>query len=65
MGGQFITMVGAIVAGTAQTTLIVACGSTIIGWGCGMVFVSYAGIPELLPNKWRGIGLVRSSFSRR
>lgn len=38
-----------------KTTVIVAAGSTVIGFGCGMVFVSYAGIPELLPYKYRGV----------
>ena len=28
-----------------------------MGFGCGIIFVAYAGIPELLPNKWRGAGL--------
>lgn len=42
---------------TAQTTLTVAAGSTVIGFGCGIIFVSYAGIQELLPNKWRGAGI--------
>lgn len=44
-----------IVACTAKTTLTVAAGSTIIGFGCGIIFVSYAGIQELVPNKWRGL----------
>lgn len=44
-----------IVACTAKTTLTVAAGSTIVGFGCGIIFVSYAGIQELVPNKWRGL----------
>ena len=42
-----------IVACTAHKTLIVAVGSTIIGFGAGIIFVAYPGISELLPNKWR------------
>jgi len=42
-----------IVSATAQSTLTVAAGSTIIGFGCGIIFVAYAGISELVPNKWR------------
>lgn len=38
---------------TAKTTPAVAAGSTIIGFGAGVVFVSYPGISELLPNKYR------------
>lgn len=42
-----------VVGGTAKTTSVVVAGSTILGFACGIVFVAYAGIPELLPNKWR------------
>jgi MFS family permease len=42
---------------TANTALTVAAGSTIIGFGCGIIFVSYAGIQELQPNKYRGAGI--------
>ncbi|KAN0089348.1 putative efflux pump antibiotic resistance protein [Hyaloscypha variabilis] len=60
--GQVMVLIGAIVGATAQTTLIVACGSTIIGFGAGVIFVSYPGITELLPNKYRGIGLGWTEF---
>jgi MFS family permease len=49
------TNLSKIVASTAHTTLTVAAGSTIIGFGTGIVWVSYAGIQELVPNKWRGL----------
>ena len=42
-----------IIGGTANTTLIVSAGMTIIGFGAGIIFVSYPGITELLPNKYR------------
>jgi hypothetical protein len=42
-----------ILAATAQTSSAIIAGSTIIGWGLGIVFVGYAGISEILPNKWR------------
>jgi hypothetical protein len=42
-----------IVGGTARKTTVVAAGSTIIGFGAGVVFVCYPGISELLPNKYR------------
>lgn len=41
---------------------MVAAGSTIIGFGAGVVFVGYPGISELLPNKYRGIGLGWTEF---
>jgi hypothetical protein len=34
---------------------MLSAASTVIGFGCGIVFVSYVGIQELVPNKWRGL----------
>jgi MFS family permease len=62
ISGQVITLIGAIVGATAQKTTTVAAGSTIIGFGAGIIFVSYPGISELLPNKYRGIGLGWTEF---
>ncbi|GME46190.1 Sugar transporter conserved site [Neofusicoccum parvum] len=62
ISGQLVTIVGAIVGATAQKTTTVAAASTIIGFGAGIAFVSYAGISELLPNKYRGIGLGWTEF---
>ena len=42
-----------IVGATAQSVGSVIAGMTLLGAGCGLIFVGYAGIPELLPNKWR------------
>lgn len=42
-----------IVAATANTVLTIVAGSTIIGFGSGIIFVAYPGIAELLPNKYR------------
>ncbi|SMQ51128.1 unnamed protein product [Zymoseptoria tritici ST99CH_3D7] len=55
--GEVLAIVGSVIACTSKTTLNVAAGSTVIGFGCGIIFVSYAGISELLPNKWRGTGI--------
>jgi hypothetical protein len=37
-------------------------GSTFLGFGfgCGIIFVGYAGISELLPNRWRLVLLPHS-----
>ncbi|KAG4437125.1 hypothetical protein IFR05_007387 [Cadophora sp. M221] len=63
ISGQVITLIGAIVGATANKVTIVAAGSTIIGFGAGVIFVSYPGIIELLPNKYRGIGLGWTEFA--
>ncbi|EXJ61054.1 hypothetical protein A1O7_05207 [Cladophialophora yegresii CBS 114405] len=55
VAGEIIAIVGSIIACTAQSTLMLAAASTVIGFGCGIIFVSYAGIQELVPNKWRGL----------
>lgn len=43
MSGQIMTLVGGIVGATATTTLNVAAGTTIIGFGAGVIFVGYPG----------------------
>lgn len=43
MSGQVMTLVGGIVGATATSTLHVAAGSTIIGFGAGVIFVGYPG----------------------
>ncbi|KAK0662892.1 putative MFS-type transporter C16A3.17c [Lasiodiplodia hormozganensis] len=62
LSGQVITLVGAIIGATAQKTTTVAAASTIVGFGAGVTFVAYPGISELLPNKYRGIGLGWTEF---
>ncbi|KAJ4422128.1 hypothetical protein N0V82_003211 [Gnomoniopsis sp. IMI 355080] len=62
MSGQIMTLVGGIVGATADSTLHVAAGTTIIGFGAGVIFVGYPGISEILPNKYRGIGLGWTEF---
>ncbi|OAA65820.1 Fungal trichothecene efflux pump [Niveomyces insectorum RCEF 264] len=62
LSGQLLTLIGGIVGCTAHTTTIVAAGSTIIGFGAGVIFVSYPGIQELLPNKYRGAGIGWTEF---
>ncbi|KAL3426727.1 Vacuolar basic amino acid transporter 5 [Phlyctema vagabunda] len=57
LSGNLITIIGAIIGATADTVKIIVAGSTFIGFGAGIIFVAYAGIPEMLPNKYRGIGL--------
>ncbi|OCT45156.1 putative major facilitator superfamily transporter [Cladophialophora carrionii] len=62
MAGQLLNIVGAIVSATAQKVTHVIAGSAVVGFGAGLVFVAYAGIPEILPNKYRGMGLAWTEF---
>ncbi|CAJ0554438.1 Ff.00g129510.m01.CDS01 [Fusarium sp. VM40] len=53
LSGQTIILVGAIVCAFAQTTLNIVAGTTLVGFGAGVIMVAYPGISELLPNKYR------------
>ncbi|GJC87804.1 trichothecene efflux pump tri12 [Colletotrichum liriopes] len=57
LGGQFVVAIGCIAATAAQNISTLIAAETLIGLGTGFVFVSYAGVPEMLPNKWRSLGL--------
>lgn len=55
--GELVTILGCIVAAVANKIGTLIAGETLIGLGTGVVFVAYAGVPEMLPNKWRSLGL--------
>ncbi|KAJ9496367.1 hypothetical protein H2202_008030 [Exophiala xenobiotica] len=55
--GQLLTVVGAAVAASAHSMNQLIAGEVILGGSIGTVSVAYAGISEILPNKWRGVGL--------
>ncbi|KAK1975814.1 major facilitator superfamily transporter [Colletotrichum cereale] len=57
LGGQFVVAIGCIAAAAAQNISTLIAAETLVGLGTGFVFVSYAGVPEMLPNKWRSLGL--------
>ncbi|KAK1997919.1 major facilitator superfamily transporter [Colletotrichum falcatum] len=57
LGGQFVVGIGCILATTAHGISTLIAAETLIGLGTGFLFVSYAGVPEMLPNKWRSLGL--------
>ena len=55
--GEAFTLIGCIVSAVAQNVPTLIAGMTMVGFGTGVVFVAYAGVPEMLPNKWRAVGL--------
>ncbi|KAJ9603453.1 hypothetical protein H2200_012231 [Cladophialophora chaetospira] len=57
LAGEFISLVGAIIAAVAQKLSTLIAGSTLLGLSCGFALVSYAAVPELLPNKYRALGI--------
>ncbi|KAF2645897.1 MFS general substrate transporter [Massarina eburnea CBS 473.64] len=63
LSGQFLTIVGGVVACTANTMNQLIAGEVILGASIGTVSVAYAGISEILPNKYRGMGLAWTEFN--
>ncbi|KAF1950101.1 MFS general substrate transporter [Byssothecium circinans] len=63
MFGQFLTIVGGIIACTANTMNQLIAGEVILGASIGTISVAYAGISEILPNKYRGVGLAWTEFN--
>ncbi|KAL2430475.1 hypothetical protein ABEF95_008581 [Exophiala dermatitidis] len=63
LAGQLLTIVGGAVACTAQSMNQLIAGEVILGGSIGTVSVAYAGISEILPNKYRGMGLAWTEFN--
>lgn len=58
LAGNIILIVGCIVAGSAKSMTGVVAGMALVGFGGGNCQLAVFAIPELLPNKWRHIGVV-------
>ncbi|OAG36682.1 hypothetical protein AYO21_09066 [Fonsecaea monophora] len=58
IGGNVLMVVGSVVVGSANTTGAAITGMVISGFAGGNCQISAFAIPELLPNKWRHIGVV-------
>lgn len=56
--GNLAVVIGSIVAGTANTVTALSAGMAITGFGGGNCQLAAFALPELLPNKWRHIGVV-------
>ncbi|KAH8819128.1 fungal trichothecene efflux pump-domain-containing protein [Xylogone sp. PMI_703] len=61
--GQCLTVIGGIVSCTAQSMNQLIAGEVLLGGSIGFVSVAYAGISEILPNKYRGMGLAWTEFN--
>ena len=58
--GNLFVVVGSIVIGTAKSSSAVIAGMSLNGVGAGNCQLAAFALPELLPNKWRHIGVVLS-----
>ncbi|KEF51591.1 uncharacterized protein A1O9_12226 [Exophiala aquamarina CBS 119918] len=57
LSAQVFAIIGCIIAATCTKTRTMIAAEVLIGFGCGTMFTSYAAIQELLPKKYRGIGI--------
>ncbi|PCG96662.1 Major facilitator superfamily domain, general substrate transporter [Penicillium occitanis (nom. inval.)] len=62
LSGQGLLIVGHIVGSTAQSVNQCIAGMVILGLGTGTIFVVYPSIAELLPNRYRSIGVGFTDF---
>lgn len=60
IGGNILVVIGCIVGGTAKSTKAIIAGMSLAGFGTGNTQLAAFALPELLPNKWRHIGVVLS-----
>ncbi|KAK5128260.1 hypothetical protein LTR85_002927 [Meristemomyces frigidus] len=58
VGGNLITTVGHIVVASAKSSSQITAGMAVIGFGGALCQCAAFALPELLPNKWRHIGVV-------
>lgn len=55
--GEALTIIGSIVGAVAKNVPTLIAAQAIVGFATGFLFVTYAGVPEMLPNKWRAIAM--------
>ncbi|KAK0382689.1 hypothetical protein NLU13_9785 [Sarocladium strictum] len=60
--GNTMMIVGGIVGATAHSVMRLVVSDSIVGAAAGLIFVGYASISEILPNKWRGAGIGLTEF---
>ena len=63
IAGQVICTIGHIVVGTAQSNPQIIAGMTVCGLGAALCQMAAFALPELLPNKWRHIGVVLADLA--
>ncbi|KAL4796245.1 MFS general substrate transporter [Aspergillus venezuelensis] len=61
--GNLVTFVGHIIVGSAKNTNQIIAGLAVAGFGGANCQMAAFALPELLPNKWRHIGVVIADFT--
>ncbi|KAH8651209.1 fungal trichothecene efflux pump [Xylariales sp. PMI_506] len=63
VGGNLICLVGHLVIATAKSAGAVTAGMTIVGLGAANCQMAAFALSELLPNKWRHLGVVLADLT--
>ncbi|RFU27599.1 hypothetical protein B7463_g8721, partial [Scytalidium lignicola] len=63
VGGNIFCFIGHLCIATAKGSNAVIAGMVITGFGAGNCQMACFALPELLPNKWRHIGIVLADLS--
>jgi hypothetical protein len=58
LAANIVTGVGYIVCARANSHMMLIAGLSLNGCGSGMAGIALIAVPELIPNKWRHIGVV-------
>ncbi|KEF54129.1 uncharacterized protein A1O9_09924 [Exophiala aquamarina CBS 119918] len=58
LGGNVLVLIGSILGGTAHSLRQIIAAQAFLGFGGGNCQIAAFALPELLPNKWRHIGVV-------
>ncbi|KAK1139427.1 peroxiredoxin prx5 [Aspergillus melleus] len=63
VGGNLVCTVGHIIVASAKNTNQIIAGFVVSGFGAANCQMAAFALPELLPNKWRHIGVVIADFT--
>ena len=62
IAGQVICFVGHMIISRASSGDMVIAGMAVDGFGAAMSQMAAFALPELLPNKWRHIGMQQTKY---
>lgn len=63
VGGNLICFIGQVIIGASKSAGMVTAGMTVVGFGAANCQMAAFAVGELLPNKWRHIGVVLADLA--